>query len=129
MGRPTSEINEYIDDSKQKIAAWLEEINLQTSENEKTKIKNKISAQRSRMNSKMKQDTSMKRIAGYQSNFSKLSKILAEVNCPNAKMLHSKIIAKINGEKALENIPITRNVFINELEKFVWVVKDNSDKQ
>ena len=48
------------------------------------------------MNSKMKQNTSMKKIAGYQSNFSKLSKILAEVNCPGAQMLHNKIIAKLN---------------------------------
>ena len=52
------------------------------------------------MNSKMKQDTSMKRIAGYQSNFSKLSKILAEVNCPNAQELRSMIIAKINTKMA-----------------------------
>lgn len=80
------------------------------------------------MNSKMKQDTSMKRIAGYQSNFSKLSKILAEVNCPGAQMLHNKIIAKLNTKKAQDNTPVTRNVFINELEKFVWVVKDTSEK-
>ena len=52
------------------------------------------------MNSKMKQNTSMKRIAGYQSNFSKLSKILAEVNCPGAQMLHNKIIAKLNKKNA-----------------------------
>ena len=70
----------------------------------------------------------MKRIAGYQSNFSKLSKILAEVNCPGAQKLHNKIVAKLSAKKASENMPITRNVFINELEKFVWVVRDTSEK-
>ena len=38
------------------------------------------------------------------------------------------IIAKLNAKKAQENTPVTRNVFINELEKFVWVVKDTSEK-
>ena len=96
MGRPTSELNEYIEDSRQKIAVWEAELSKQTSENEKTKIKNKISAQRSRMNSRMKYDRGMKKIAGYQSNFSKLSKILAEVNCPGAHELLEKILGKLN---------------------------------
>lgn len=83
------------------------------------------------MNSKIKHDTDInsKRFAGYQSNFKKLAKLISEVECQNSDALRKKILLKIDAQAAIDvikqtpgGLKCTKHFFINELEKYVWIL-------
>ena len=80
MGRPEKSLTDYQQESAEKIAAWeLELRNLdETATKEKTQVRNKIAALRSRMNAKANKGENLsKDVAGYQSNFKEFIKILS----------------------------------------------------
>ena len=75
-------------------------------------------------------DINQTKFAGYQSNFKKLAKLLSEVNCAHDDRLRLKILEKIDAKTAVKSIKsktceanCSKHIFINELEKFVWILK------
>lgn len=127
MGRPEKSLLDYQQESSDKIAAW--ELQLQNIEDgstkEKTQVRNKIAALRSRMNAKANKGESLsKEMAGYQSNFKEFIKILSCTKCSNAAQLRQKILSEIDkiNPKQTEAEPehVSKHWYINRLEKFIW---------
>ena len=127
MGRPEKSLVDYQQESTDKIAAW--ELQLQNIEDgatkEKTQVRNKIAALRSRMNAKANKGESLsKDMAGFQSNFKEFIKILSCTKCHNAVPLRRIILSEIEKinpshiEKEPQNV--SKHWYINRLEKFVW---------
>lgn len=80
MGRPEKSLDDYQQESENKIAAWeLELENIDAGAiKEKTQVRNKIAALRSRLNAKANKCESLsKDLAGYQSNLKEFIKILS----------------------------------------------------
>jgi len=80
MGRPEKSLNDYQQESGNKITAWerqLESID-DNATREKTQVRNKIAALKSRLNAKANKCESLsKDLAGYQSNLKEFIKILS----------------------------------------------------
>lgn len=98
MGRPEKSMVNYQMESTAKITAW--ELELKGIPNkltkEKTQVRNKIAALRSRMNYKAnKGDNVSKDLAGYQSNFKEFIKILSCTKCHNYNELRKRILFEI----------------------------------
>ena len=74
MGRPGATVVNYLDAANARIKIWKEQIRDNVAS--KMRIKNKISALRSRMNLKLVSTTKplSKQLAGYQTNFNRLVK-------------------------------------------------------
>ena len=131
MGRPEKSLVDYQQESADKIAAW--ELQLQNIEDgttkEKTQVRNKIAALRSRMNAKANKGESLsKDMAGFQSNFKEFIKILSCTKCHNAAQLRSTVLSEIDkiNPNHTEQEPqhVSKHWYINRLEKFVWSLDD-----
>ena len=99
MGRPEKSAVNYEKESSIKIIAWEKELKKipDKCKKEKTQVRNKIAALRSRMSSKTKTgDSVSKQLAGYQSNFKEFIKILSCTKCHNYNELRDKIIYEID---------------------------------
>ena len=79
---------------------------------------------------KLDSDSTSKKFAGYQSNFKKLSKMISEMDCEHSDWLRSEMLKKIGAseiaimeiERNINQPKTTKHYFINELEKFVWII-------
>ena len=83
MGRPSESVTDYVKESTDKIYQWEIELAKDISEQKRVRLRNNISAQKSRMAAKLKsaKDASMMRFTGYQSNFKLLVNMMSKVIC------------------------------------------------
>ena len=89
LGRPNSTVDDYFLDSEAKIAMWRAEQARTNSAYARAKLKNKISALRSRMKLKISKDEQRNQnLACYQSNFRMIIKSLLEVTKPPQRQLY-----------------------------------------
>ena len=83
MGRPSESVTDYVKESTDKIYQWEIELAQNISEQKRVRLRNNISAQKSRMAAKLKsaKDASMMSFTGYQSNFKLLVNMTSKVIC------------------------------------------------
>ena len=86
-GRKLTEINKYCFESEQKIKGWKEKLKNDKSltSADKQKLRNQISAQRSRSNKKLEMEQFQNQIIHAQGQFAKLSKIMNEEMSPECR--------------------------------------------
>lgn len=138
MGRPGATLDDYLEDAEGRIKDWQSQLNMtrvpiDNSEESKLRLKNKISALRSRMNLKLIAGTKdvAKKLAGYQTNFNRLIKYFVQVRCEGSQEVNREILNRIGSHRVAERVgcedkrvgvPLSCHAFLHELEKLIWKV-------
>ena len=148
MGRPGATVDDYLEVANERIRDWQSQLDkskdpiVEKHDNEsQLRLKNKISALRSRMNLKLISGTkdAAKKLAGYQTNFNRLIKYFVQVRCEGQQEVNREILTRIGSHRVAERVgcqdkrvgvPLSCHAFLHELEKLIWKIYwMNKDKQ
>ena len=104
MGRPSTDLNAYIEESEAKIQIWMQERKqLPKGDNQgKKRLRNKISALRSRIKDKTLKESSScckEPLNGQPKVIKELAKKLANAKCESPEKLREYILTKLEGRK------------------------------
>jgi len=130
LGRPNSSIDSYFVNSEAKINAWRAEQLRTNSAVVRAKLKNKISALRSRMKQKITKDEEKNiRLASHQSNLRMFIKSLLELDGLPVTTFYVEILERMGlsyeqffgPTQPSRNIAALKHILINEMEKMVWI--------
>uniref|UniRef100_A0A7S3I3Z0 Uncharacterized protein n=1 Tax=Favella ehrenbergii TaxID=182087 RepID=A0A7S3I3Z0_9SPIT len=112
---------------------WRAEQARTSSSNLRAKLKNKISALRSRMKQKINKDERKNQnLASYQSNFRMFIKSLLEIDQIPDVQLYMRLFTDLGlkydsyfvDEEPSRHLAALKHVLINALERFVWIDED-----
>ena len=95
MGRPSTNLQDYIEKSNKRIAEWVAQ-HRSTDQETRTKIKNKIAALKSRMKDKAKKEEKLIDLGACQSNFKVLAKIMSSTKCESVGLVRHRILVLLN---------------------------------